>query len=201
MGDTARPTRWEKAKNDWPGLRGKRELASVFFGGLLAAFALLLVSAPEAALQQVIVVLVAGAVAAILLPAFELYWAWLQAPMRLLTEDVTAVRHEIAALPRVASSGSAPPTAPAKPKIDVELTLRNFLRVGEELTILQGGHGYITTDLVQLETWTQEVLKTLANHRPKEDTRKFLEASTGVVDVTAKAWQRIAALREIVNQL
>ena len=92
-----RPTRWQKAKHDWPGVRGKRELASAVLGGLLAALALLLVNAPEAAVQQVIVVLAAAVGAAVLVPAAELYWSWLQAPMRLLTEDVAAVRRDIAA--------------------------------------------------------------------------------------------------------
>jgi hypothetical protein len=81
------------------------------------------------------VALASALTAAILLPLVELGWAWLQAPMRMLTEDVIALRGDVIGIrERVAQLQQPPVALPEKEaKPDVRLTLLNEVRRGRAI--------------------------------------------------------------------
>jgi hypothetical protein len=118
-----RPTRWQKARLDWPGFQW-RDLRVGVIGILLAIVILLALGRPGGAVVEVAVVGAAGLAAAVFYAVGQFVWAWLQAPMRLLSADVIAIRERLEATPAsVQSEGT----------LNVRLTLLNAIRVGKAL--------------------------------------------------------------------
>ena len=101
--------------------------------------------------------------AAVLVPAGELAWNWLQAPMRLLTEDVIAIRARLNAVEIV---GARP-----EPTIDVRLQLLNYKRKGEEL-VASSSVGPAEPDA---QRWTDSVIDFLSKYM-HESVASFIGA-------------------------
>src|SRR4051812_798992 len=93
-----RLTRWEKAKQDWPGFHLWPDFGLGAFGGVLGVGVLAALGFPWETILEVIVVAATAALAAVLYRIGQLAWAWLQAPMRLLTADVVAIREKLDAV-------------------------------------------------------------------------------------------------------
>jgi hypothetical protein len=102
--DAQRPTRWQKARWDWPGYRW-RDLTVGVIVILLTAALLLVLSRPLLVVEELLIVVGAGLAAAVLYPLLQLAWAWLWAPLRLLADDARALN---ACLDR-AITAAAPP--------------------------------------------------------------------------------------------
>src|ERR1700735_3853391 len=147
MSDGAPVTRWDKAYGDWPGFRwGDAWVAAV--GLVLAVGVLATLGFPGKALEEVVVVALAGAAAALLFQATQLFSAWLQAPMRLLTGEVIAIRDRLDAM-----QVAVPDAAASKPP-NVRLTLLNFIPIGRQHSENVSGFGGPD---IKLEMWTQDV--------------------------------------------
>jgi hypothetical protein len=127
--------------------------------------------------------------AAFLVPVGELGWAWLQAPMRMLTEDVVAIRSRLEG-----QSGGyvpAPPMILPKPA-SVRLALLDFARKGED--ILRLG----TVQAGVLASWTDTVVAFLAEYAAQEQTESFLAASD-LRSARATCAQRVLVLQDIAK--
>jgi hypothetical protein len=88
--NVSRLSTWEKAKADWHGVHGKRELVVAGVGAVISACVLLVAGFPHDAVVLGVSILGSAIALAVIVPAAELYWSWLQAPMRLLTDEVVA---------------------------------------------------------------------------------------------------------------
>ena len=153
-----RPTRWQKAKQDWPGIRAKRELAITLIGGVFGAVMLLILGLPGASMEHVITVAAAGVAAAIFVPIAEFVWAWWQAPMRLLTADVIAIRERVEALDTDDLRRQESVRRP-----NVRLAVLEFARRGEPW--IHMGH----TTSTEHQSWAREVSAFLTEHATEED--------------------------------
>jgi hypothetical protein len=95
-----RLTRWERARQDWSGVRARRDTINGLIGSAVAAIVLDLVGAGAAA--QILFV-VSGAttlVAFLLAPGAELGFRWLQVPKREMAEDLQTLLAEVEAMRR-----------------------------------------------------------------------------------------------------
>jgi hypothetical protein len=184
MAQGPRPSRWEKAKDDWEWRRLRDHLVVAVVGGALAVVALIVLGSPGAAVADVAIVAGAGAAAVILYAGAQLFWAWLQAPMRLLRADVAAIRMRLEA-------GTAEP----KPKApDVRLRVLDFARKGQEL---QGYHSGPTMDA--LKGWAADASEFLQEHADRASAERFL--ACGIPGETTLTLQRqIDTLIEIAEK-
>lgn len=162
-----RPTRWQKAKDDWPGFEW-RNLRVGVVGIALAVIALAVLGRPGKAVTEVLIVGGAGLLAAILYPLGQLAWAWLQAPMRLLTADVVAIRERL-------EQGA--PAEPARP-LNVRLRLLNFARQGRELL------DYDPISGADFGAWSEAAGAFMAEHA-EADAEEFLGGLPSTYDTIA----------------
>lgn len=95
-------------------------------GGVVAVVVLLVLGSPGEAVGGVAIVAAAGVAAVVLYAGAELFWAWLQAPMRLLTTDVLAIRERLESL-------EVSPPAPTEPPFDMRYSRLNSIRLGKKL--------------------------------------------------------------------
>lgn len=153
-----RPTRWQKAREDWPGFEW-RDLGIGVVAIVLAVLALLVLGRPGGAVPEVLIVGGAGLLAAILYPLAQLVWAWLQAPMRLLTDDVVAIRERLE---------QGPPGEPVRP-VNVRWTLLDLARQGSELLDYYSG-----PPTEETKAWTAAAGAFLGEHGEPADAEKFL---------------------------
>jgi hypothetical protein len=163
MAERERPTRWQKTRADWPGFRWQDLVVGVV-GLALAVAGLVLFGRPGGAVTEVLIVGGAAILAAILYPLGQLVWAWLQAPMRLLTEDVIAIRERVEAMPVT--------SAPAGPPFNMRLSLLNSIRLGKELRQRARGGGMTQK---AHEEWVTPVVQLLHEHAEQEDAELFLQ--------------------------
>lgn len=159
MSDGDRPTRWQKTRTDWPGFQW-RDLAVAGVGLGLAVTVLAITGFSGETIVEVAIVAGTGAAAATLYSLGQLAWAWLGAPMRLLTDDVIAIRRRLEATPR-------PELVPLSPRI----TLLNFIRLGKE-------HLERNEDAA-MEVWTEDVLAFLNEHMEASEAETFLTVTEG----------------------
>jgi hypothetical protein len=130
-----------------------------------------------------VIVVVASAVgAAILVPLAELGWAFVAAPMRLLTADVIAIRERLEA----AAPASAPPPPP-----DVRLWLLEHVRKGQGL--LNCHSGPPTKDA---EDWAEQASAFLRENCNAVDAERFLTRPRGSNTLE----QQVTILHEIANE-
>ncbi|MGD1059772.1 MAG: hypothetical protein ABR992_20470 [Solirubrobacteraceae bacterium] len=147
-------------------------------GGALAVVALIMLGSPGEVVGDAAIVAGAAVGAVLFTSAAELVWAWLQAPMRLLTADVLAIRERVEAIP------STPPTAP-EPPFNMRYSLLNSIRLGEKLS------GQSVKTMQDLENWAAPVVRLLTDHAAPLEVEHFLR-SRGLE-------AQIAALETIVK--
>ena len=161
--DGIRPTRWQKAKADRPGFTRLRESVVLSAIGLgISAVALLLAGFPHDAAVTAATLAGSAIALAILVPAAQLYWSWLQAPMRLLSEDVAQVRALLERAPR------------ESPSPNVRIELLNLARKGRAL---EGAHGVSSRGL---NAWSDEVATFCQRHLDPVDAELFLNAGNAL---------------------
>lgn len=153
-----RPTRWQKALRDWhrPGVR--RESVTGAVGAAVSVVVFLAAGFGHDASVVTIAVICSALATAVLIPAGQFAWLWLQAPMRLLTEDVIAIRERLdAETAKAAGSVSRP---------SVRLTLLHFVAMARPNVAShpRGEH----------EAWISEVSKFLEEHCEPRDAEIFL---------------------------
>jgi hypothetical protein len=162
MAERARPTRWQKARQDWPGFQ-RRDLVVGAIALVLAVVGLVVFGRPGEAVAELLIVGGAGLLATILYPLGQLVWAWLQAPMRLLTADVVAIRERVEAAPVTSAPAGAP--------FNMRLSLLNSIRLGEELRQHARGGGLTRNEH---EGWVTPVVQLIHEHAEPEDAELFL---------------------------
>lgn len=149
-------SRWEKAKADWHGVQDERELVVASVGAIISAFVLLVDGFPHDAVVIGVSILGSAIALAVIVPAAEFYWSWLQAPMRLLTDELVAIRELLAQL----DLGSASATT-------AELSLchasMDHKRVGDELVAEAASYGLRPGD-GDAQVWTNSVIAFLGAH-------------------------------------
>lgn len=167
-----RPTRWQKARADTQFLRWKRE--AVF--GIAAApvaFVLLRIAGSKAGAMDELIVVGASVIAVlILLPLSELAWNWLQAPMHLLTEDVTRVERRVAQLPEQLVQ----PVAQTRPQPSLRTVVLDQIRGGREL-LATGDQRRAMVPQNAAVLWTSQVSAALIARGADEVAQRFLEAT------------------------
>jgi hypothetical protein len=177
MSDGDRPTRWRKARTDWPGFQW-RDLAVAGLGLALAVAVLAITGFSGKTMVEVAIVAGTGAVAATLYAMGQLAWAWLQAPMRLLTEDVIAIRNRLEVMPR----SELVPLSP-------HIALLNFIRLGKE-------HLEHDQDAA-MDAWTEDVLAFLNEHMEASEAETFLTVTEGTGSWAFR--ERIEYLETLAN--
>ena len=115
----------------------------------------------------------AALAAAVIVPAVELCWCWLQAPMRLLTEDVIAIRERV--------ERPLAPSSSTEPAPDVRLGLLDLARRGQ--VMLDGG--YVYSDIHN--PWAAEVVAFLSKYVPPADAEAFVQETALSPQVRALA--------------
>ena len=92
---SSRPTRWQKARADTKFFRWKREAAIGAAAAPLSFVLLQLIGSKDGATDELVVVGASVVVVLVMLPLTELAYNWLQAPIRMLSDDVLAIRHDL----------------------------------------------------------------------------------------------------------
>lgn len=182
-----RPTRWHKARQDWRGFGLRRDAARGAVGAVAGIFALLALGFPGAAVENVIYVLAAGLVGGVALPLAQLGWCWLQAPMRMLSDDMRLVLGRIEKFE--ASASSREKATPRR--VDVRLSLVAQISKGGEISPLYAYGG-------GTDRWTGSIVDLLAAHGKAGDAERFLRA-TEATGPQALA-ERLDFLRELVEE-
>lgn len=183
----ASPTRWEKAKRDWRGFGLRRALRGTA-GTLAGIVALLFLGFRGAALENVIVVGAAVIVAALVAPLGELAWCWLQAPIRLVRDDVQAIEGRVDDLELKLR---VPQSAAARPAVNVRLSLLAQITKGSEISTLAAYGG-------GTDSWTKNVLDLLAAYGKPGDAELFLQATDSTGPEGLK--DRLDFLRELAKE-
>jgi hypothetical protein len=156
-----RPTRWKRTMKDWPRPQW-RDLIRGVLGVGVSLLILAVLGFPGETLVEVGVV-GGSAIALLILPsAAQLWWAWFKAPMRLLTDDVRAIREKVesVAAPAEERGEPLPPT----------VRLWNQARLGRELLqISSSGMG----ERRRIREWVDGVVEDVGREIP-EDLPGFL---------------------------
>jgi hypothetical protein len=175
---------WQKAKEDAAGIY--RTTTFQLGGALLAAiFSALAVIAQEGqpASTQAAVLVLAAAVAILLSVVVVLVCQLAAAPVRqrnLLRE-----------------SWSEP-----KKIVNVDLTLRDAYRKGNELAKrLEQRTAWTRTDRSESEDWIDSVVPLLAGNVPDDATREFLATGGGESSFVRRLRQQVTALQNIIDGL
>ena len=147
-------------------------------GAVLGVIAMAILGFPGDALLGVAIPAAAAVVVWLLFYGIPLWWAWFKAPMRLLTDDVLAIREKLEDM-------SAPAEEPREP-MTTTLTLRNQVRLGREL-LQTGASGQTERRLIR--EWVDGVVEALGRSIP-EDLEGFLtqpDAESKVAELEAIA--------------
>jgi hypothetical protein len=154
--NVSRLSRWEKAKADWHGVQGKRELVVAGAGAVISALVLLVAGFPHDAAVVGVSIFGSAIAPAVIVPAAELYWSWLEAPMRLFTDEVFAIRERLEQLdPGVTSA--------TRTELGLRHTLMDHKRVGDELVADAANYGLTPSDR-DAQVWTNSVIAFLGAH-------------------------------------
>lgn len=181
----SRPTRWQEARRDWPGFQW-RDLIPGAIGLGIAIFVLEESKFPGSTVAEVGIVGACAIAAGVLYAVAQLVWAWLQAPMRLLTEDVIAIRERVEQLQPQSAA------LPAKQRVNVRLKLIELQQEGESIT-----RSRTTMTAVYAEEWSQAVFEFLSEHLPGADAERFLAAGTG--NPVTRLVDRLGVLNEVIQ--
>jgi hypothetical protein len=190
-----RPSRLQKARQDSRGFKAaRRELCTLVVGGVLGALLLAVLFDGVAVLQFIIGVICAAVAAAILVPAAEFAWNYLQAPHRIMLDELTGIRSTIAALQSPTASQSQ-----ADQRLDRHPALLNYIRKGERMRrrFMQSGQGYPN----QVEAWTDEVAGFLSSHISPTAADRFIVASLPTAHMSTQIRNSLAMLAEIEEEL
>jgi hypothetical protein len=174
-----RPTRWQRAKRDWSGFEVRRDIVVAVLGGAIAAGVFALLGFPWDTILSVIVGVGSAAAAVVILRLVELWWAWFKAPMRMLTEDVVAIRQRLEA-----GGGELP--VPVEPP-NVRLGVLEYARRAQ----VWADRG--STYRKEVEAWAREVGAFLGEYGTEDEAERFLTAAGG--------WKaQLGVLRDIADE-
>jgi hypothetical protein len=174
---------------DRPRFKQKREVA---IGALAAAITAIVFWAsdfPGEALLELAIGAGAAIAAPLLYTVAQFGYAWLQAPMRLLTDDVLAIKETLERRP---VSPSAVPSSPARPA-NVPFDLRDLARKGEEM--LDRPSGFLQT---QLDSWTSEAGELMRAHATADEIEDFMRVRG---DAANTVRERVRVLKRVVYRM
>lgn len=183
-----RPTRWKRARSDWSGIHAKREALLGVVGGITTAGVLALVGS-GGAVETLIAAAVGAVLTIVLFPLAELWWSWLQAPHRMVLDELAGLRSQVALL----ESPTPAPQATHKRSVSLRTALLDEIRKGREVANLS----YPPTELVL--KWTNNVVDLLTEYGSDEMTEQFLNATTKASVPGMLA--RLTALEELAEAL
>ena len=123
---------------------------------------------------------------AILIPAGELAWNYLQADKRLILDELRSIRDRL-------DPGSGTGIGGSPKSVNVRLALINFVSKGEDILRM-------STVSHVLPGWTEEVMEFLAEHVSSVDAEQCLSISDPRSS-RATCDQRVSVLRGIANRL
>jgi hypothetical protein len=178
--------RWERAKSDTTFLLGwRRNLIDLLVTGVPVSVALQFLGSKGAGIDELIALGVSLLVVFVVRPLVGLGWNYLQAPMRMLTDDVHALAARLE------------PMAPALTRHGVRLRVLEFVRAGVDLS------GYYPVHQANVDRWSREVSEFLREYESVIDTagvERFLAANDRS-SPAATLRLRNAALQEIADSL
>jgi hypothetical protein len=178
--------RWERAKSDTTFLLGwRRNLIDLLVTGVPVSVALQFLGSKGAGIDELIALGVSLLVVFVARPLVGLGWNYLQAPMRMLTDDVHALAVRLE------------PMAPALTRNGVWLRVLEFVRAGVDLG------EYYPVQMASIDRWSREVSEFLREYESVIDTagiEKFL-AANDPRNTAANLRLRNAALKEIADSL
>ena len=90
-----RPTRWQRAWADTKFFRWKKEAVAGAAAAPVSFVLLQLFGSKDGAMDELVVVCASVVAVLVMLPLTELAYNWLQAPTRMLSDDVLAIRHDL----------------------------------------------------------------------------------------------------------
>jgi hypothetical protein len=187
-----RGERWERAKRETHGLKDWRAgVGLAVIAGVGSILALLVFGSPGAAGAELLVIAGAVVFAYLVRPLLGVGWNYLWAPWRVAQEQINDIYER---LPKQISK------EPVETPPDVELTLRNYLRLGRE-KLEKTEWGVTTAQEMDIESWTGEVTQFLSKNVSRTATKQFIDASTDVSGVAPRLEARIAALVAVIGDL
>lgn len=189
MPNVSRLSRWEKAKADWHGVQGKRELVVAGVGAVISAVVLLVAGFPHDAVVLGVSILGSAIALAVIVPTAELYWSWLQAPMRQLTDEVVAIRERV--------GNSDPGATSATAGLSLSHSLMNHKRVGDELVAEAAQYRLKPSD-GDAQVWTNSVIAFLGAH-VSSGLDEFMMAGKG--SSSDRITDRLEVLGRLLEQL
>lgn len=90
---------------------------------------------------------------------------------------------------------------PAIETVNVELSLRNIQRKGDELaTRLEVKEGHTTAERKETEAWADDVVSLMSGRVPDEATRKFLATGEEETGIVRRLRTRVATLWVIIDE-
>ena len=178
-----RPTRWEKAKRDTTFWRPKREAVVGAVAVLFTAVVLWYFGYAEGIVEYLIPVAVGALVAVVVAPLAELAWNWLQAPMRLVADDVVAIRARLDSAPIDAE--------PRKPPVNPRVTLFELHAQGAAFRNRPLKSG-------AFDDWFKQVTRALAEEVSSAAAEEFLRATNDAGFASLNA--RLDALEAIAER-
>jgi len=159
----------------------RREIVVSAVAGALAVLIAFLVGSdwPDALIAFACVVVAA----ALLVPGGELAWNYAQADKRWMMRELRAIRDRLEAPTLAAADSKA-----AEPPADVDLTLRNLIRMGREL---RNRHSVAAPEE---RAWANSVVENWGPLAPREQVERFLNVDG------ASFRDQLAVLERIANE-
>lgn len=187
---TERPSRWQKARADTQLLRWKREVIAACVTAPVAFVFLKVFGSPDGAMDDLISVAAAVVAVLVLLPLSELAWNWLQAPHRIVMDEVIALRGHIAL--------STAPTIDRAVQLPLKERLVAARRQGRDIRDQVAVASYHEADewRARVERWTSAVERALVDEAP-DHLKLFSSAVDWPVD--SSPWAPLTILKTTLN--
>jgi hypothetical protein len=177
-----RPTRWQKARKDWSGFQWR----DLILGAIGLGIAILVLEESNfsgSTVAEVGIVAGSAIAAGVLYALAQLVWAWLQAPMRLLTDDVVAIRRTLEA-------------RPSQKPLSLPRTVNNYARRGHTLMMMQ------QFSEQEAFSWANAIGSLLDEHGEYGDAVRFSQArARGEGGIYETLQAQVAVLDEMAPRL
>lgn len=174
---------WERAKADAEAIYRSTAfyITEGIVGVIAAGIGILLTTGADSTQTQVVVPILAGIIG-VLLPLAAVLAVQVAATPRRQRDELRA----------------AWPSGPIRQPVNVELTLRNFIRQAEDYAAVRDS--WYREDMTAIEDWTNEVIAFLGEHAT-EHAAPFTDAVRGERSPRRLLLGRANVLREIVSEL